>query len=127
MICHGPLRSVLVIIRHEAKSGYSLGGSSDATARCQYCSHLLAKPAVIAGVNSAFSGVCHGLCVCPSVRLCVCLSLRLRPNISALGLGLRPQNSGLGLGLGLVFAGLGLECCGFGLAGQVLALALAVS
>ena len=109
----------MVIIRHEAKSGYSLGGSSDAAARCQYCSHLLATPAVIAGVKSAFSGVCHGLCVC--------LSLRLRPNITTLGLGLRPQNSGLGLGLGLAFAGLGLECCGFGLASQVLALALAVS
>ena len=37
-------------------------------------------------------------------------------------IGLRPQNFGLGLGLGL---GLCLEYCGLGLAGQVLALALA--
>ena len=28
----------------------------------------------------------------------------------------------LGLGLGLAFGGLGLECCGLGLAAQVLAL-----
>jgi len=35
-------------------------------------------------------------------------------------IGLRPQNFGLGLGLGLC-----LEYCGLGLAGQVLALALA--
>jgi len=32
---------------------------------------------------------------------------------------------GLGLRLGLAFKGLGFECCGIGLAGQVLALALA--
>ena len=38
-----------------------------------------------------------------------------------LGLGLRPRNSGLGL----AFGGLGLECCGPGLAGQVLALSMA--
>ena len=46
------------------------------------------------------------------------------PVMLGLGLviGLRPQNFGLGLGLGL---GLCLEYCGLGLAGQVLALALA--
>ena len=38
-----------------------------------------------------------------------------------LGLGLRPKHSGLGFASG----GPGLECCGLGLAGQVLASALA--
>jgi len=46
-----------------------------------------------------------------------------------LDFGLRPQISGLGLGFGLAFGGLGhglgLECCDLGLAGQVVALALA--
>jgi len=39
-----------------------------------------------------------------------------------------PQNTGLGFAFGLAFGrlGLGTECCGLGLAGQVLALTLAV-
>ena len=52
------------------------------------------------------------------VSTCPCLAVML-------GLGPRPQNSGLGFGLGVAFGGLGLEYCGLGLAGQVLALALA--
>jgi len=54
------------------------------------------------------------------VSTCPCLAVML-----GVGLGPRPQNSGLGFGLGVAFGGLGLEYCGFGLAGQVLALALA--
>ena len=52
---------------------YSLGGSSDAAFRCQYCINLLLLSLLLSGVDRALS-----CCDCLSVSCCCCIDMDIR-------------------------------------------------